>query len=725
MRKQAWARPWALNQGGYRSRNTLIAAISTESPVFGDNRRLSAACALRLLLMNPSSCRNVIPPVFTPLTGAIRALAMDAIQAARSGHPGAPMGMAEIAEVLWREHLKHNPNNPSWPDRDRFVLSNGHGSMLLYALLHLSGYALSIEDLKQFRRLHSKTPGHPEYGYTPGVETTTGPLGQGITNAVGMALAEKILADTFNREGHCIVDHHTWVFLGDGCLMEGISHEACSLAGTLGLSKLIAFYDDNDISIDGHVGGWFTDDTPKRFEAYGWQVIRDVQGHDRAAIDAAIRLAKAETGRPTLICCKTIIGAGSPNKQGSHDVHGAPLGEAEIHAVRAHIGWPHPPFEIPTEVYEAWDARSAGARAEADWQARFNAYKAAFPEKAAEFERRVLTPTLPKNWSAQVEAALATITVKAEKIATRKASQNSIEAFAPVLPELLGGSADLASSNLTLWSGSKGVSRTEGGNYIYYGVREFGMVAIANGVALHGGFIPYTATFLMFSDYARNAIRMAALMKLRQIFVFTHDSIGLGEDGPTHQPIEQVSSLRLIPQLDVWRPCDTTETAVAWACAIERHDGPSALCLSRQNLPFQPRTSEQMAAIRRGGYVLSEADGAPVAVILATGSEVALALAAQNALTAEGLPVRVVSMPSTTRFDRQDAAWRTAVLPSGLPRVAIEAGVTAFWHKYVGLEGRVIGIDGFGESADADTLYAHFGITTQAVVDAVNAVVTP
>ncbi|MBT0962902.1 transketolase [Denitromonas iodatirespirans] len=668
-----------------------------------------------------SSERNVTLPEFNPITGAIRALAMDAVQKAKSGHPGAPMGMAEIAEVLWRHHLKHNPANPKWADRDRFVLSNGHGSMLLYALLHLTGYDLSIDDLKNFRQLHSKTPGHPEYGYAPGIETTTGPLGQGVSNAVGMALAEKVLADTFNRPGHAIVDHRTWVFLGDGCLMEGISHEACSLAGTLGLGKLIAFYDDNNISIDGHVDGWFTDDTPKRFEAYGWQVIRDVQGHDPVAIQAAVAQARANTTQPTLICCKTVIGAGAPNKQGGHDVHGAPLGDAEIAAARDYIGWTHPPFEIPQEVYQAWNARETGATAEAEWNARFAAYRSAHPELAAEFERR-MGGTLPADWSAHVDTVLAQIGDKAETIATRKASQNAIEAFAPKLPELLGGSADLAGSNLTLWSGAKGVTREAGGNYVYYGVREFGMAAIANGASLHGGLIPYTATFLMFSEYARNALRMAALMKLRQIFVFTHDSIGLGEDGPTHQPVEQTATLRYIPNMDVWRPCDTTESAVAWAHAIERADGPSTLCFSRQNLPFQPRSAEQLSAIRRGGYVLSEAaGGTPQAVILATGSEVALAMAAQKTLAEAGIHVRVVSMPSTNLFDRQDAAYRASVLPAGIPRVAVEAGVTDFWRKYVGLEGAVIGIDRFGESAPAGELFKFFGITAEAVVEAVRA----
>lgn len=668
------------------------------------------------------STRNVKAPVFNPITGAIRALAMDAVQQANSGHPGAPMGMTEIAEVLWRHHLKHNPANPKWADRDRFVLSNGHGSMLIYALLHLTGYDLPIEELKRFRQLHSKTPGHPEYGYAPGVETTTGPLGQGITNAVGMALAEKILAAEFNRPGHTVVDHRTWVFLGDGCLMEGISHEACSLAGTWGLGKLTAFYDDNNISIDGHVEGWFTDDTPKRFEAYGWQVIRDVQGHDPVAIEAAIQQAKADPSRPTLICCKTIIGAGAPNKQDSHDVHGAPLGAAEIEAARAHIGWTHAPFEIPADVYAAWDARTKGASLEGQWNAAFAAYRAAHPELAAEFERR-MAGELPADWDAHVAAVLAKVVDKAETIATRKASQNSIEAYAPKLPELLGGSADLAGSNLTLWSGAKGVSKTSGGNYVYYGVREFGMAAIANGVALHGGLIPYTATFLMFSEYARNALRMAALMKVRQIFVFTHDSIGLGEDGPTHQPVEQTATLRLIPNMDVWRPCDTTESAVAWASAIERRDGPTSMCFSRQNLPFQARTAEQVAAIRKGGYVLSEAAGGkPQAVIIATGSEVALAIAAQKTLAEQGVAVRVVSMPSTNVFDRQDAAYKASVLPAGLPRVAVEAGCTDGWYKYVGLEGRVIGIDRFGESAPAGELFKYFGITADAVVQAVKSV---
>ena len=674
----------------------------------------------------PSS-RQVTLPVFNPLTGAIRALAMDAVQKAKSGHPGAPMGMAEIAEVLWRHHLKHNPANPKWADRDRFVLSNGHGSMLLYALLHLTGYDLGIEDIKSFRQLHSRTPGHPEVGYTPGVETTTGPLGQGISNAVGMALAEKIMAAEFNRPGHEIVDHHTWVFLGDGCLMEGISHEACSLAGTLGLGKLIALYDDNGISIDGEVTGWFTDDTPKRFEAYGWHVISDVQGHDPAEIDAAIRAAKAETRRPSLICCKTIIGMGAPNKQGGHDVHGAPLGDAEIAAAREYIGWNHPPFEIPAEVYAAWNAVEKGEQSEALWDERFTAYERSHPELASEFMRR-MAGDLPEDWPAQVAKIVSAIDQKGETIATRKASQNSIEAFAPVVPELLGGSADLAGSNLTLWSGAKGVTRETGGNYVYYGVREFGMAAIANGISLHGGLIPYTATFLMFSEYARNALRMAALMKARQIFVFTHDSIGLGEDGPTHQPVEQTSTLRLIPNMNVWRPCDTTESAIAWACAIERREGPSSLLFSRQNLPFQPRSSEQIENIRRGGYVLSDAGNTsqqelPHAVIIATGSEVALAMSVKQSLELQGIAVRVVSMPCTNVFDHQDAAYRASVLPFGVPRIAIEAGVTDFWHKYVGLEGAVIGLDRFGESAPAGELFKEFGITVEALEAAVKAAI--
>ncbi len=651
------------------------------------------------------------------LANAIRALAMDAVQKANSGHPGMPMGMAEIAEVLWNQHLRHNPTNPQWADRDRFVLSNGHGSMLLYALLHLSGYALPLEEIKRFRQLHSLTPGHPEYGMTPGVETTTGPLGQGIGNAVGMALAEQLLAAHFNRPGHAIVDHRTYVFLGDGCLMEGISHEACSLAGTLGLGKLIAFYDDNGISIDGHVAGWFTDDTPNRFEAYGWHVVRNVDGHDVQAIHAAIEASKNARDKPSLICCKTVIGKGSPNKAGSHDVHGAALGDKEVLATRAHIGWNHAPFEIPADIYAGWDARHRGRQQEAAWQTRFAAYAGAFPELATEFRRR-MAAELPAGWSGHVSGFLASVNSKAETIASRKASQNSIEALAPVLPELVGGSADLAGSNLTLWSGAKGVAKGSGGNYVYYGVREFGMSAIMNGMALHGGLIPYGATFLTFSDYSRNALRMAALMKIRSLFIFTHDSIGLGEDGPTHQSVEHAASLRLIPHLDVWRPCDTVESAAAWIAAIERRDGPACLLFSRQNLQFQPRDGNSVKNIARGAYVLSDVVN-PKAIIIATGSEVALAMAAQKMLVESGLAVRVVSMPSTSVFDRQDAAYREDVLPPGIKRVAVEAGVTDIWRKYVGLEGEVIGLDRFGESAPAGDLFKFFGITAEAVVAAV------
>ncbi|MBK5914822.1 transketolase [Rhodocyclus purpureus] len=656
---------------------------------------------------------------FTPLTGALRALAIDAVQKANSGHPGMPMGMAEIAEVLWRRHLRHNPANPHWADRDRFVLSNGHGSMLLYALLHLTGYDVSIDDLKNFRQFGSRTAGHPEVGHTPGVETTTGPLGQGIANAVGMAIAETMLAAEFNRHGHEIVDHHTYVFLGDGCLMEGVSHEACSLAGTLGLGKLIVFYDDNGISIDGHVEGWFTDDTPGRFAAYGWQVIANVDGHDPAAVEAALLAARAEKHKPTLICCKTVIGLGSPNKAGTHDVHGAALGDAEVAATRAHIGWQHPPFEIPAEVRDTWNARAKGEAIEADWNKRFADYEAAFPALAAEFKRR-MAGELPDNWRATAAAALAHVVGKAENIATRKASQNAIQALAPHLPELVGGSADLAGSNLTLWKQAQGVGPQTGGNYIYYGVREFGMTAIANGLGLHGGLIPFTATFLVFSDYARNAIRMAALMKQRQLMVYTHDSIGLGEDGPTHQPVEHVASLRLIPNVDVWRPADATETMVAWIAGIERNDGPSVLALSRQNLPTVTAGIDG-ETIARGGYVLSDCADAQ-AVLIATGSEVKLALDAQKALAAEGVRVRVVSMPCTSAFDRQDAAWRTAVLPKGLPRVAVEAGIADFWWKYVGLEGAVVGMTRFGESAPAGRLFEHFGFTVANVAACVKAV---
>ncbi len=642
---------------------------------------------------------------------------MDAVQKANSGHPGMPMGMAEIAETLWNHHLRHNPANPKWLDRDRFVLSNGHGSMLLYALLHLTGYALPMEQIKRFRQLHSMTPGHPEFGMTPGVETTTGPLGQGLANAVGMALAERQLAARFNRPGHDIVDHYTYVFLGDGCLMEGISHEACSLAGTLGLGKLMAFYDDNGISIDGHVDGWFTDDTPKRFEAYGWHVVRAVDGHDVNAVDAAIEASRKVTDRPSLICCKTVIGKGSPAKEGSHDSHGAALGEKEVAATRQNIGWNHPPFEIPADVYAGWDARAKGAAYEADWNARFSAYANSFPQEAAEFTRR-MAGELPSNWRQHANAVLEKVNGKAETIASRKASQNAIEALAPVLPELIGGSADLAGSNLTLWSGSKAVSRTTAGNYVNFGVREFGMAAIMNGMTLHGGLIPYGGTFLTFSDYSRNALRMAALMKIRALFVFTHDSIGLGEDGPTHQSVEHAASLRLIPNMDVWRPCDSVESTVAWIAALERRDGPACLLFSRQNLPFQARDAERISRIARGGYVLSDAVD-PKAIIIATGSEVSLAMAAQKLLADAGIAVRVVSMPSTNVFDRQDAAYRQSVLPKGVRRVAVEAGVTDCWRKYVGLDGAVIGLDRFGESAPAGELFKFFGITAEAVAQAV------
>jgi transketolase len=655
------------------------------------------------------------------IVNAIRALAMDAVQKANSGHPGMPMGMAEIAEVLWRRHLRHNPANPAWPDRDRFVLSNGHGSMLQYALLHLAGYDLPMEELRRFRQLHSKTPGHPEVGYTPGVETTTGPLGQGLANAVGFALAEKLLAAEFNRPGHEIVDHRTWVFLGDGCLMEGISHEACSLAGVLGLGKLVAFYDDNGISIDGEVHGWFRDDTPRRFESYGWNVIPGVDGHDPDAIEAAIGKALAETRRPTLICCKTVIGKGSPNKAGSESSHGAALGDKEVAATRAALGWNCPPFEIPPAIYAAWDARPAGKAREAEWNDRLAAYERAHPREAAEFRRRI-AGELPAGWAQAVQAALEQANAKGETVATRKASQLALEALAPHLPELVGGSADLTGSNLTNWSGSRPVTAQDAGNYVYYGVREFAMAAIGNGLALHGGIIPYSGTFLTFSDYSRNALRMAALMRARNIFVFTHDSIGLGEDGPTHQSVEHVASLRLIPHMDVWRPCDTVETLVAWAFAIERKDGPSSLALSRQNVAFTARSAETIAAIRRGGYVLSDAPGARAAII-ATGSEVPLALAAQKALAGEGIAVRVVSMPCADVFDRQDAAWRDAVLPPKMRRVAIEAGVTDGWRKYVGLEGEVVGVDRFGESAPAGDVYKFLGVDAEHLVQAVRRVV--
>ena len=662
-------------------------------------------------------------PTERQLANAIRFLAADAVQAANSGHPGMPMGMADIAEVLWRRFHRHNPANPKWADRDRFVLSNGHGSMLQYALLHLSGYALSIEDLKQFRQLHSKTPGHPERRDTPGVETTTGPLGQGLANAVGFALAEKLLGQHFNRPGLDIVDHNTWVFMGDGCLMEGVSHEAASLAGTWGLGKLICFWDDNHISIDGNTDGWFTDDTPARFEAYGWQVIRGVDGHDADAIAAAVEAAKAETGKPTLICCRTVIGFGSPNKAGKESSHGAPLGKDELEATRKELGWPYGPFEVPQDIYAAWDAKAAGAAREQAWQATFDAYAAQFPAEAAEFLRRQ-SGELPAGFLAQADAFIAKVQAEGPTIASRKASQNTIEAFAPLLPEIVGGSADLAHSNLTLWKASTSVTKADpNANYIHYGVREFGMSAIANGLALHGGFIPFDATFLVFSDYARNALRMSALIPAHAIHVYTHDSIGLGEDGPTHQPVEHLASLRYIPNNDVWRPCDAVESAVSWKAAIARAEGPSCLVFSRQNLPHQPRSDAQVKQIERGGYVLADAEGGtPDVILIATGSEVGLAVQAKQALDAQGIKTRVVSMPSTDVFDRQDAAWRESVLPAAVrKRVAVEAGVTGFWRQYVGLDGAVIGIDSFGASAPADALYAHFCITAEHVVQAAKA----
>lgn len=650
------------------------------------------------------------------LANAIRALSMDGVQKANSGHPGAPMGMADIAEVLWRDYLKHNPSNPQWADRDRFILSNGHGSMLIYSLLHLSGYALTIDDLKNFRQLHSKTPGHPEYGYTPGVETTTGPLGQGITNAVGFAIAEKVLAAQFNRPGHALVDHHTYAFLGDGCLMEGISHEACSLAGTLGLGKLIAFYDDNGISIDGEVHGWFTDDTAKRFDAYGWQVLK-VDGHDATAIAAAIDAARAEDSKPSLIICKTVIGFGSPNKQGKEECHGAPLGDAEIALTRAALGWHHGPFDIPADIYAAWDAKAKGAQQESDWNSRFAAYAAAYPELARELKRR-LSGELPADFAEKSAAYIAEVQAKGETIASRKASQNTLNAFGPLLPELLGGSADLAGSNLTIWKGCKGVSATDAsGNYLYYGVREFAMSAIMNGITLHGGFVPYGATFLVFMEYARNAVRMAALMKQRSIFVYTHDSIGLGEDGPTHQPIEQLASLRMTPNMESWRPCDAVESAVCWREAILRANGPSALIFSRQNLPHQARSSQQLADVARGGYVLVDCAATPELILIATGSEVGLAVDAAKVLAAEGRQVRVVSMPSPERFSAQDAAYREQVLPAAVTkRLAIEAAHADYWYKFVGFDGRIIGMTSFGESAPAGELFKLFGFTLEAVV---------
>ena len=653
------------------------------------------------------------------LANAIRALSMDAVQKAKSGHPGAPMGMADIAEVLWNDYLIHNPADPKWANRDRFVLSNGHGSMLQYSLLHLSGYDLSLEDLKNFRQLHAKTAGHPEYGYAPGIETTTGPLGQGIANAVGFAIAEKALAAQFNRPGHEIVDHYTYAFLGDGCLMEGISHEVCSLAGTLGLGKLILFYDDNGISIDGEVEGWFTDDTPKRFESYGWQVVPNVDGHNPDAIREAIEQARANTSQPTLICCKTIIGFGSPNKQGKEDCHGAPLGEEEIALTREALGWTHGPFEIPTEIYAAWNAREKGGAAQQAWDEKFAAYEAAEPTLAAEFKRR-MAGELPVDFERKADAWIRELQDKGETIASRKASQNALNAYGPLLPELMGGSADLAGSNLTIWSGSKGLTREDAsGNYIYYGVREFGMSAIMNGIALHGGFVPYGATFLIFMEYARNAIRMAALMKQRAIHVYTHDSIGLGEDGPTHQPVEQLANLRMTPNMSVWRPADAVESAVAWKQALLRQNGPTALIFSRQNLPHQARDEAQVADIARGGYILSDSVGTPELILIATGSEVGLAQDAANALREQGRNVRVVSMPSTDAFDAQDARYRQHVLPLDVTnRIAIEAGIEDYWYKYVGLDGRIIGMSSFGESAPAADLFREFGFTVDNVVAA-------
>ncbi|OUI68376.1 transketolase [Serratia marcescens] len=650
------------------------------------------------------------------LANAIRALSMDAVQKANSGHPGAPMGMADIAEVLWRDYLNHNPTNPHWADRDRFVLSNGHGSMLIYSLLHLTGYDLPMRELENFRQLHSKTPGHPEYGYTPGVETTTGPLGQGIANAVGFAIAERTLAAQFNRPGHDIVDHHTYAFMGDGCMMEGISHEVCSLAGTLKLGKLTAFYDDNGISIDGHVDGWFTDDTALRFEAYGWHVVRNVDGHNPDAIKAAIEEARKVTDKPSLLMCKTVIGFGSPNKAGTHDVHGAALGAAEVAATRERLGWKYAAFEIPQDIYAQWDAKEAGQAKEAAWNDKFAAYARAFPELAAEFKRR-MNGELPADWKADAKAFVEKLQANPANIASRKASQNALEAFGKVLPEFLGGSADLAPSNLTMWSGSKALNVDPAGNYIHYGVREFGMTAITNGIALHGGFLPYSATFLMFVEYARNAVRMAALMKLRNVFVYTHDSIGLGEDGPTHQPVEQLASLRVTPNMSTWRPCDQVESAVAWQYGIERNDGPTTLVFSRQNLTQQPRTAEQLANVYRGGYVLKDCAGTPDVILIATGSEVGITVEAADKLTAAGRQVRVVSMPSTDAFDKQDAAYRESVLPAAVTaRVAVEAGIADYWYKYVGLNGAIVGMTTFGESAPAEQLFAEFGFTVDNVV---------
>ena len=650
------------------------------------------------------------------LANAIRFLSMDAVQKANSGHPGAPMGMADIAEVLWRDYLKHNPTNPHWSDRDRFVLSNGHGSMLIYSLLHLTGYDVSMDDLKAFRQLHSKTPGHPEYGYTPGAETTTGPLGQGIANAVGFAVAEQTLAAQFNRPGHDIVDHHTYVFMGDGCMMEGISHEACSLAGTLKLGKLVAFYDDNGISIDGNVQGWFTDDTAKRFEAYGWHVVRGIDGHNPDQIKAAVEEAKAVTDKPSLLMCKTVIGFGSPKKAGTADAHGSPLGDAEIAATREALNWPYAPFEIPQEIYTEWDAKKTGAAAESEWDVKFAHYEKAFPELAREYRRRV-NGELPAQWEADANAFIQNLQDNPASIASRKASQNALEAFGKVLPEFMGGSADLAPSNLTMWSGSAPINEDKAGNYIHYGVREFGMSAIMNGIALHGGFIPYGATFLMFVEYARNAVRMAALMKIRSIFVYTHDSIGLGEDGPTHQPVEQIASLRVTPNMSTWRPCDQVESAVAWKYAIERKNGPTSLIFSRQNLAQQPRTAQQLADIEKGAYILKDCAGQPEVILIATGSEVELAVKAYEQLTAEGRKARVVSMPSTDAFDKQDAAYRESVLPSAVTaRVAVEAGIADYWFKYTGMQGAIVGMHSFGESAPAGQLFSEFGFTVENVV---------
>ena len=663
---------------------------------------------------------NVTTLSHRELANAIRALSMDGVQKAKSGHPGAPMGMADMAEVLWRGFLKHNPTNPNWADRDRFVLSNGHASMLIYSLLHLTGYNVTLDDIKNFRQLNAKTAGHPEFGHLPGIETTTGPLGQGIANAVGMAIAERTLAAQFNKPAHTIVDHHTYVFMGDGCMMEGISHEVCSLAGTLKLGKLIAFYDDNGISIDGEIEGWFTDDTAKRFEAYGWHVIRGIDGHDAKALAEAIEQAQAVTDKPSLLMCKTVIGFGSPNKAGSHDCHGAPLGDAEIEATRKALGWSYPAFEIPKDYYEAWDAKATGKQREDEWNARFDAYAKAYPELAKEFKRR-MNGDLPSNWQQVAKDFVNKLQANPATIATRKASQNAIEAFAPVLTEFLGGSADLAPSNLTMWSGSKEILANPDGNYIHYGVREFGMSAIMNGIALHGGFIPYGATFLMFMEYARNAVRMAALMKIRSLFVYTHDSIGLGEDGPTHQPVEQMASLRVTPNVSTWRPCDQVESAIAWQYAVERKDGPTALIFSRQNLKQQERTEQQLANVYRGGYILNDCSGTPELILIATGSEVELAVEAYHKLTEAGKKVRVVSMPSTDAFDKQDQAYKESVLPSSVTaRVAIEAGISDYWYKYVGLNGKIIGMTSFGESGPAEQLFAKFGFTVENVLEQAN-----